>query len=124
MDIIYDVSSSDVPRLEENPNVKIVSGPGYKFSYITMNMEMAPYDDIRVREALVLSLDMASIVKTVYGDSAELADSLMAPTVFGYSKIVPTPMTPRRPRNCWQRLVMLTVLRSQSCLTRTAILST
>ena len=96
VDIIYDVSSSDVPRLEENPNVKIVSGPGYKFSYITMNMEMAPYDDIRVREALVLSLDMASIVKTVYGDSAELADSLMAPTVFGYSKIGPYPYDPEK----------------------------
>jgi len=89
VDIIYDVDASDVSRLQSESNVKVVSGPGYKFSYITMNMSMKPYDDIRVREALVKSLDMEGIVKAVFGDSAVVADSLMAPTVFGYAKIGP-----------------------------------
>lgn len=94
VDIIYDVDASDVNRLNENPKINVVSGPGYKFSYITMNMSMKPYDDIRVRQALVESLDMQAIVNAVYGNSAALADSLMAPTVFGYSKIGPYAYNP------------------------------
>lgn len=96
VDIIYDVAANDVERLEANDKVKVVSGPGYKFSYITMNMSMAPFDDIRVREALVLALDMPTIVNVAYGSSAAVADSLMAPTVFGYAKIGPYAYNPDR----------------------------
>lgn len=96
VDIIYDVAANDVERLESNDKVKVVSGPGYKFSYITMNMSMAPFDDIRVREALILALDMPTIVNVAYGNSATVADSLMAPTVFGYSKIGPYEYNPER----------------------------
>ena len=99
VDAIYDVSNSDIPRLEENPKLKVIQGPGYKFSYITMNMSIAPFNDIRVREALTISLNMPAIVKAVYRGSAKLADSLMAPTVFGYSKVGPYPYDPERARS-------------------------
>jgi peptide/nickel transport system substrate-binding protein len=94
VDIIYDVAASDAARLAGNPKVKVAQGPGYKFSYMTMNMSMAPYDDIRVREALTVSLDMEAIVDSVYKGSAKLADSLMAPTVFGYKKVGPYAYNP------------------------------
>ncbi len=96
VDIIYDVASSDVERLEAAESTQVVSGPGYKFSYITMNASMEPFNDIRVREALVLSLNMEQIVESVYKGSAQLADSLMAPTVFGYSSVGPYEYNPER----------------------------
>lgn len=89
VDIIYDVASSDAVRLADNPKVIVEKGPGYKFSYITMNMSLEPFNDIRVREALTISLDMEGIVEAVYKGSAKLADSLMAPTVQGYKKVGP-----------------------------------
>ena len=73
---IFDVSDNDIPRLEKNPKIKVVQGPGYKFSYITMNMSIPPYDNIKVREALTISLNMPAIVKAVYQGGAKLADSL------------------------------------------------
>lgn len=96
VDIIYDVASSDAVRLSENPKTNVVKGPGYKYSYITMNMSMKPFDDIRVREALTISLNMESIVNSVYKGSAKVADSLMAPTVFGYKKVGPYKYDPER----------------------------
>lgn len=96
VDIIYDVATNDVARLSGSDKTKVISGPGYKFSYITMNMSIEPFDDIRVREALVISLNMADIVDSVYKDSAKLADSLMAPTVFGYKKVGPYEYNPER----------------------------
>lgn len=96
VDVIYDVAASDAKRLASNKKVKLISGPGYKFSYITMNMSMKPFNDIRVREALVISLNMKNIVDSVYQGSAKLADSLMAPTVFGYKKVGPYPYDPER----------------------------
>ncbi len=98
VDVIYDVDPGDVDRLEANKNLKVISGPGYKFSYITLNNSVAPFDDIRVREALTLSLNMQQIVNSVYKGSAKLADSLMAPTVFGYKKVGPYPYNPERAR--------------------------
>lgn len=96
VDIIYDVASNDVARLSENNKTKVISGPGYKFSYITMNMSLEPFNDIRAREALVISLNMSDIVDSVYKGSAKLADSLMAPTVFGYKKVGPYEYNPER----------------------------
>jgi peptide/nickel transport system substrate-binding protein len=93
---IFDVSDNDIPRLEKNPKIKVVQGPGYKFSYITMNMSIPPYDNIKVREALTISLNMPAIVKAVYQGGAKLADSLMAPSVFGYSKVGPYAYDPER----------------------------
>lgn len=102
VDAIYDVSASDVARLNENPKLKVIQGPGYKFSYITMNMSLAPYDDIRVREALTISLNMEAIVKSVFQGSAKAADSLMAPTVFGYNKVGPYTYDPDRAKSLLQ----------------------
>ena len=96
VDAIYDVSNSDIARLEENPKLKVIQGAGYKFSYMTLNMSIKPYDDIRVREALTLSLNMPAIVKSVYQGGAKVADSLMAPTVFGYAKVGPYAFDPER----------------------------
>jgi len=96
VDIIYDVAANDASRLSEGNKTKVIKGPGYKFSYITMNMSLGPFDDIRVREALTISLNMEDIVESVYQGSAKLADSLMAPTVFGYKKVGPYEYNPER----------------------------
>ena len=96
VDAIYDVDPGDIERLSENPKLKVLQGPGYKFSYITFNNSLPPFDDIRVREALVRGLDMAQIVKAVYKGSAKLADCLMAPTILGYKKVGPYRYDPER----------------------------
>jgi peptide/nickel transport system substrate-binding protein len=96
VDIIYDVATNDVARLSGSDKTKVIQGPGYKFSYITMNMSLEPFNDIRVREALAISLNMSDIVDSVYSGSAKLADSLIAPTVFGYKKVGPYEYNPEK----------------------------
>ncbi|NLN47549.1 MAG: hypothetical protein GX154_00285 [Clostridiales bacterium] len=96
VDIIYDVAANDVARLEANDKTVVAKGPGYKYSYITMNMSLKPFNDIKVREALTISLNMDDIVETVFKGSAKVADSLMAPTVFGYKKVGPYKYDPER----------------------------
>lgn len=89
VDAIFDVAPSDIARLEKIPHVKVLQGPGYKASYITMSFIAPEFEDIRIRKALTHALDIPAIVKAVYGDGAQVADSVMSPRVFGFKKVGP-----------------------------------
>lgn len=87
VDIAYDISPSDVARLEDSPECQIVQGQGYKFTYITLNMQDEYLKNQKVREALTLAIDMPSLVDAVYSGTAVVADSVMNPNMFGYVSI-------------------------------------
>ena len=84
VDIIYDVASNDIKRIEENEKLKIVSGTGLKYTYITLNMRDPVFEDARIREAIACALDIEAIVNNVYKGTASVADSVMSSNIFGY----------------------------------------
>lgn len=87
VDVAYDISPNDVARMEENPACRIVQGQGYKFTYVTLNMQNEYLKDQKVREALTCAIDMESLVDAVYSKTAVAADSVMNPNIFGYVSI-------------------------------------
>lgn len=87
VDIAYDISPNDVSRLEDSPECQIVQGQGYKFTYITLNMQDEYLKNQKVREALSIAVDMPSLVDAVYSGTAVVADSVMNPNMFGYVSI-------------------------------------
>jgi len=98
VDAIFDVSPSDIARLKKTPNVKVLQGPGYKTSFITMSFAAPEFEDIRIRKALAHALDVEAIVKAVYKDGAQVADSVISPRVFGYKKVGPYEYNPELSR--------------------------
>ncbi len=82
-DLCLNVLASEVNRLQETEGVRVEMGPSYQYTTITFNMQDPVLSDIRVRQALVYAIDRAAIVKSVYGDTATVADSIMPTTLLG-----------------------------------------
>jgi peptide/nickel transport system substrate-binding protein len=89
-DIGFDVSPSDVPRLQSNNNLNVVSCNSFGYSYIIFNDQDPIMSNILVRQALSLAVDKPSMVKAVYGDFGTPADSVMPATVFAYQSQGPS----------------------------------
>lgn len=89
VDIIYTVGPEDYARLDENPHIVALSGPGYTHEILQMSMEAEEFSDIRIREAMNIALDTTAIVKAVYGDLAMAADSVISSEVFAHKAVGP-----------------------------------
>ena len=87
VDVIYDVSTNDIARIQENEVLNLISGTGLKYTYITLNMKDETLKDARVREALACSLDLESMVDAVYTGTSKVADSVMSSNIFAYKAI-------------------------------------
>ncbi len=70
---ITTVPGAQIPKLSENPDLKVVIKPSSRFTFITWNGKHAPFGDPRVRRALTMAIDrqkMIQIVRNGYGQVA------------------------------------------------------
>lgn len=88
----------DVALVEENPDTVAVIMPSLGHQYIGINCQRGPLADPLVRQALNYALDKEEFVDFVFGGFAEIADSVIAPGVFGYTKVGPYPYDPEKAR--------------------------
>ncbi len=65
--------------LAKDPNVKVDSVPGTGMATLRMNREFPPFDDIRVRRAIIAAIDYDAIGEAVFRGLGERADSILAP---------------------------------------------
>lgn len=94
-DIVYDISANDIARLRDNPNVNLLSTPGYNTSYLTFNVAKAPLDNPKVREAIWYAVDVASGIKVSYGEYGSVAKNFVTPGIEGAHPDL-TPFLPAR----------------------------
>lgn len=67
------------PALSQLPNIKVLTLPGQRFIWLGMNVEHAPLNDIKVRQALRYGLDAGQMVEAGYeGQAARLNAMLPA----------------------------------------------
>ena len=62
--------------------------PRMSVGYIAFNLSKPPFDDIKVREAMAMSIDRAKINNVLYYDSQRVADSILPPDMPGRSASV------------------------------------
>ena len=90
IDFFYTVDINDYDRLDENPDILVVSGAGYTHESIYFNQKMdSVYQNVLVRKAMTYALDMPLIVEAVWGKLAVPASSIFSSTIPGYIKIGP-----------------------------------
>ena len=66
VDIVIDIAPHDVSRVQADPNLQIFRAPNLSTNYIGFNCQRAPFNDIRVRQAINYAIDKVAIVNTVY----------------------------------------------------------
>ncbi len=85
-DIAQDLNSELRRSLDGQAGVKVESQPGNLAIAYGLNNEMAPFDDVRVRQAVSLALPVDDIIETVYfnDETARLFKGYVADNFPGY----------------------------------------
>lgn len=74
VDVLQDPPVDQLPELQKNPDVKVLSAPGGAQMLIDVNLDKPPFDDVRVRKAISMAIDRQQIVDVVFYGTAEVAN--------------------------------------------------
>ncbi|HKW45386.1 MAG TPA: ABC transporter substrate-binding protein [Candidatus Eremiobacteraceae bacterium] len=72
----------DLPALAANPKLHVYRQPPNNLMYLSINDEMKPFDDVRVRRAINEAIDTRAIVKNFYDAAAITAREFVPPAVW------------------------------------------
>lgn len=73
-DLAIDLAASDLPTIEKSAKSKVVSIPQTNgFTHVSMNTQMAPFDNLKVRQAVAMALPYEDMFKAaIFGRGTEL----------------------------------------------------
>jgi ABC-type transport system substrate-binding protein len=81
------VPPQDIARLNANPNVTVQNVSSLRTIYIYFNHTMAPFDDVRVRQAVNYAVNKEEIAEFVLGGAVRPSDAPISPGIFGYTPV-------------------------------------
>ena len=76
IDIINEVDAALIDEVEGNESFKVYNSPTGKFYPIQMRTDVAPFNDVRLRQALRLVIDRETVLNSVFNGNATLASDL------------------------------------------------
>lgn len=76
VDVAYELAPMQGNALRDEPDVYLVTPPSGVMSAFQMRIDSPPFDDVRVREALRLSVDRQAMVDSVFYGFAEQGNDL------------------------------------------------
>ncbi|KGR77916.1 glutathione ABC transporter substrate-binding protein [Ureibacillus manganicus] len=86
------VGASDVSRVEAMPNVEIDRVRGTRMDYVGFNVQVAPFDNVKVRQAIAMAINKDDVVNGILDGQGVAAVGPLAPTVVGnYQGLTPLP---------------------------------
>jgi peptide/nickel transport system substrate-binding protein len=92
------VSPTLLPALAAEPGLEVASRPGSNLSYVVVQEARPPLDDARVRRALSLAIDRATLCRTLFDGRAAPASGLIAPAHWSHTDGAPLPFDPAAAR--------------------------
>lgn len=98
VDVAVRVPPADIPRLMANENITVDITPGLRTIYVFFNTTKAPFDDVRVRQAMNYAIDKEVIVASLFEDAAMVSTAPFAEPIFGHSAQTPYEYNPERAR--------------------------
>ena len=93
----YAVQPHQVKRLKDDPRFQSFSGLSFGYTYIGYNMRRQPFNDLRVRRALSMAIDVNKIIKYVlYNQAERITGPFPEQTDYYDHQIKPVPYDPQR----------------------------
>ncbi|RBM21697.1 ABC transporter substrate-binding protein [Prauserella sp. PE36] len=82
---LWPVPPDQLRELEGLDEIRLETIPSYAYYFNWFNCGREPFTDPRVRRAMWRAVDVAGIVKNLFGDGAELMTAPIPSTVFGHA---------------------------------------
>ncbi len=79
VDIIQSVPADLADTLAQTKGIQLKTGPGTRPLWMELNVSMAPFDDVRVRQALNHAVDKDLLVEALYGGRAVVLPGVLSP---------------------------------------------
>ncbi|MFO7590996.1 MAG: ABC transporter substrate-binding protein [Acidimicrobiia bacterium] len=99
MDLVQRLPFDDEARIAAAPGVHVIEDPSGLVLSIVVDPKHEPFDDIRVREAAALALDLELVVEELLGGRGRVVPALVPPNAFGFnSDLEPYGYDPERAR--------------------------
>lgn len=89
IDIAYDIVPNDREKIKETKGRSVVQSDTLACNYLVVNVNRPELADVRVRQALNISIDRPSIVDSIANKCGEPATNMIAPKVFGFDASIP-----------------------------------
>jgi peptide/nickel transport system substrate-binding protein len=91
------LSPDMLPRLKENENLKLLTGPGTNYSYLGFNLEDPILKNKKVRQAIASAIDREKIIDNILRGTASPATGLLPPQHWAYEgQVARYPYDPSR----------------------------
>ena len=84
VDLAAAILPDEQPFVELHPDLELHHAAGNDISYLALNTQHPPFDDVRVRRAANYAVNKEPIVKLGYQGHAVAADSPLPPSMWGY----------------------------------------
>jgi peptide/nickel transport system substrate-binding protein len=95
VDIIQAVPAELVDTLDQTPGVQVLGAASTQPKWMELNVNMAPFDDVRVRQALNYAVDKDLIIEAIYGGRAVALPGPLSPyNNFVNKSLSPYPYNP------------------------------
>jgi len=87
----------DLPAMRTDPNLTLLSGSIADQSFLAFNQQKKPFDDKRVREALVYATNIPAIIDAVYQGTGKQAAAIVPPSLWSHNDTLkPRPYDPAK----------------------------
>lgn len=80
------VESSTLAQLAGDNKIQVEEIAKSSFVYVPMNLEQAPFDDVKVRQAVNYAINRENVVAVCYNDAAEVNSNICSKDRFGYAE--------------------------------------
>ncbi len=77
VDMLLSVPADFLPRLAAEKSMKVVVLPGTELFYMPINTSVAPFTDIKVREAVALAVNQKEIMASLFGGLGAVANNFL-----------------------------------------------
>ncbi len=96
--------AADLVQMKNDPNLKLITQDGLNIGYLAFHTGKKPFDNKLVRQAMVLAVDRAAILKNVYQGNAKQAKNPYPPALWSYNdKINDYPHDPAKAKALLQQ---------------------
>ncbi|WP_406673895.1 ABC transporter substrate-binding protein [Nonomuraea sp. N2-4H] len=96
VDVLASIPPDQVAEVKDVPGIVYGTGPSYNYYFLWFNQNNKPFDDVKVRQAMLHAIDVKSIVGDLFGDLGTVGQAPVTQAVFGATQLEPYAYDPER----------------------------